>query len=137
MRSKLAGVVVAVALSAFGAERAHADVVQDWNVEALRVTFPVGPPQARMLAMVHIAMHDAINAVTGKYETYAPKVNVPPATSAVAAGAAAAHHVLVALCPQLTAVYDQSLATSLTNIPDPTGPTACSSAPLRWRMKTL
>jgi hypothetical protein len=119
MRSKLAGVVVAVACSAFGATRAHADVVQDWNLEALRVSFPAGPPQARVLAMVHIAMHDAINAVTGTYETYAPKVNVPPSTSAVAAGAAAAHHVLVALFPQLTAVYDQSLAASLANIPEP------------------
>src|SRR5262245_23325166 len=119
MRSKLAGVMVALACSAFSATRAHADVVQDWNVEALRATFPAGPPQARILAMVHIAMHDAINAVTGKYETYAPKVNVPPSTSAVAAGAAAAHHVLVAVFPQLTAVYDQSLAASLANIPEP------------------
>jgi hypothetical protein len=32
MRSKLAGVVVAVALSAFGGTRAHADVVQDWDL---------------------------------------------------------------------------------------------------------
>ena len=32
MRSKLAGVVVAVTLSTIGATRAHADVVQDWNV---------------------------------------------------------------------------------------------------------
>jgi hypothetical protein len=68
---------------------------------------------------VHIAIHDAINAVTGKYETYAPTVSVPPSTSAVAAGAAAAHHVLVALFPQLTAVYDQSLATSIGNLPEP------------------
>ena len=131
MRSKLAGVVVAVTLSAFGATRAHADVVQDWNVEALRFPFTVGPPQARLLAMVHIAMHDAINAVTGTYDTYAPRVNVPPSTSAVAAAAAAAHHVLVnlcpqldpmlspQLCPQLTAVWDQSFATSLANIPEP------------------
>ena len=119
MRSTVAGVVVAVACSAFSATGAYADVVQDWNLEALRVSFPAGPPQGRILAMVHIAMHDAINAVTGKYETYAPKVNVPPSTSAVAAGAAAAHHVLVALFPQLTADYDQSLAASLANIPEP------------------
>ena len=36
MRSKLAGVVVAVALSAFGATRAHADVVQDWKYQWLK-----------------------------------------------------------------------------------------------------
>jgi hypothetical protein len=119
MRSTVAGVVVAVVCSAFSATRAHADVVQDWNLEALRVSFPAGPPQGRVLAMVHIAMHDAINAVTGEYETYAPKVNVPASTSAVAAGAAAAHHVLVGLFPQLTAVYDQSLEASLANIPEP------------------
>jgi hypothetical protein len=119
MASKLAGIVVAVACSALASAPARADVVHDWNVEALKVPFPVGPPQARLLAMVHIAMHDAINAVTGEYETYAPKVTVPPSTSAIAAGAVAAHDVLVALFPQMAAVYDPALKNSLANIPEP------------------
>src|SRR5262245_58311127 len=117
MRSKLDGFVLAAACSAFGAARAHADVVHDWNLQALTVTFQAGPPQARSLAIVHIAINDAINAVTGEYETYAPKVSVPPSTSAVAAGAAAVHHVLVAFSPSalVTQGYDNALATSIAN----------------------
>jgi hypothetical protein len=119
MRTKLAGLVLAAACTVFGGAPAQADVVRDWNVEALKVSFPVGPPQARILAIVHIAMHDAINAVTGRYGTYAPKVSVPPVTSAAAAGAAAAHYVLVALFPTMADVYDASLRASIEHIREP------------------
>ena len=119
MHSKLAGVALAIAAVVGVNSPAQADVVHDWNIEALRVTFNVGPPQARVLAIVHVAMHDAINAVTGEYETYAPKVAVPPVTSATAAGAAAAHRVLVTLFPQMTDAYNQALNTSLAPISEP------------------
>jgi hypothetical protein len=119
MHSKLAGVALVIAAVVGGGSPARADVVHDWNIEALRVAFNVGPPQARVLAIVHVAMHDAINAVTGKYETYAPKVTVPPVTSATAAGAAAAHRVLVTIFPQMTAAYDQALNVSLAPISEP------------------
>ena len=120
MRTKLTRVVLFVvsAIATFGAS-AQADVVQDWNGEALKVTFAVGPPQARVLAIVHVAMHDAINSITRRYETFAVRQASPPGASAVAAGAAAAHHVLVNLFPQMTATYDQALATSLAGIPEP------------------
>ena len=78
---------------------ASADVVRDWNMQLLRVPSPVGPPQARLLAIMHVAMHDAINTITGEYETYGPAMNAPFGASPVAAGAAAAHLVLTTLVP--------------------------------------
>ena len=120
MRTKLTRVILlAVIAVAISGANARADVVQDWNAEALKVTFAVGPPQARVLAIVHIAMHDAINSITGKYDTYAVHHGSPPGASPVAAGAAAAHHVLVKMFPQMTATYDQALATSLDRIAEP------------------
>jgi hypothetical protein len=120
MRMKLTRVILsAVVAVAISGPSAPADVVQDWNGEALKVTFPVGPPQARMLAIVHVAIHDAINSITGQYQTYAVRHAAPAGASPVAAAAAAAHHVLVTLFPQMTATYDAALVTSLDGIPEP------------------
>jgi hypothetical protein len=64
-----------IATMAFGTAsgRASADVVTQWNALALKVPSPVGPPQARALAMVHVAMHDAINSVTGEWPDLRPQ----------------------------------------------------------------
>jgi len=101
---------------------ASADVVHDWNVQLLRVPAPVGPPQARLLAIMHVAMHDAINSITGEYDTYGPQVTAPFGASPVAAAAAAAHLVLMTLVPPNmipTPNYDAALDASLTGIPEP------------------
>ena len=99
---------------------AAADVVHDWNLQLLKVPSAVGPPQARPLAIMHVAMHDAINSITGEYETYGPRVNAPFGASPVAAGAAAAHLVLVTLLPAfMIPEYDKALADSLKDIPEP------------------
>jgi PAP2 superfamily len=100
--------------------RADADVVRDWNMQLLRVPSAVGPPQARVLAIMHVAMHDAINSITGEYETYRPPASAPFGASAVAAGAAAAHRVLVTLLPSsMIPDYDAALLASLDGIPEP------------------
>jgi hypothetical protein len=121
MQTKLAGLVLAIIGIIVTGGTVQADVVQDWNIEALRVTFTVGPPQARVLAIMHVAMHDAINVVTREYETYAAELAVPPGTSATAAGAPAAHRVLVSLFPgsPMIAFWDQALTNSLAGIPEP------------------
>jgi len=94
---------------------ASADVVHDWNIQLLRVTSPVGPPQARLLAIMHVAMHDAINSITGEYETYGPRVNAPFGASPGAAAAVAAHQVLMTLVPSnmipANPTYDEVLNT--------------------------
>jgi hypothetical protein len=54
--------------------RANAnDVVREWNQIALAatVTAAQGPvPQIRTMAIVHVSMHDAVNAITCDYRTY-------------------------------------------------------------------
>src|SRR5262245_39143727 len=73
-----------------------ADVVTDWNNTTVQYSVPVrpGPSSILDLAMVHAAMHDAIQAYEHRYEAYA--VTIPNATgSPVAAAASAAHDVLV------------------------------------------
>src|SRR5262245_25119887 len=52
----------------------------------------------RALAMMHLAMHDALNAIVPVYETYAIAGGRHPADPAAAA-AQAAHDVLMALYP--------------------------------------
>src|SRR5262245_5261168 len=76
---------------------ARADVVTDWNAIAVQATVTAGRPgQTGMIdvAMVHLAMYDAIQAIEKRYEPY--YVDDQGASgSPVAAGAKAARDVLV------------------------------------------
>ena len=54
-------------------------------------------------AMMHLAIHDALNAIDRKYEPYAYDQKADPGTSPDAAVATAAHDVLVPLIKQLPA----------------------------------
>ena len=69
------------------------------------------------MAMVHAAIHDAVNAIDRRYEPYTSDVSAPGA-SVDAAVAAAAHDVLVALSPSRTAITDAEYAAALAEIPD-------------------
>jgi hypothetical protein len=73
--------------------------------------------QSRVLAMVHAAMHDAVNGAVPRYETYASTLSDSNADPEAAA-AAAAHRVLVNLFPANTAAFDAQLASSLAAISD-------------------
>jgi hypothetical protein len=87
-------------------------VVIDWNLQthqAIKAADGYADPMAasRVLAMVHLAMHDAVNAATPRYRGYAFQPEAGggsrPADAAVAA-AVAAHDVLLALYPQQKAL---------------------------------
>jgi hypothetical protein len=98
-----------------------ADTVQDWNQHAATaITANFGGSRAFIrLAMVHLAIYNAVNAIDGfPFEPYqlAPVVTLP--ASAEAATAAAAHAILVGLLPGLAADFDAKLAASLAAIPD-------------------
>jgi hypothetical protein len=107
--------VLAVALSPV----ARGDVVTDWNDAVTAVTLG-GPsaPQIRIYALVHAAIHDAVNAVDRRYQPYVVDLKAPPGTSVDAAAAAAAHGVLLALVPTQKATIDAALAASLARVPD-------------------
>jgi hypothetical protein len=98
------------------ATSAHANVVAEWNAIAVQciavgagtlAPSRPGPPGLLDLAIVHAAMHDAIQAIERRYEPY---LATPPATgdeSVAAAAAAAAHRVLkLKVCPTYAASLD-------------------------------
>lgn len=105
---------------------AQADAVVDWNAtyDAASPSYG-GPPQRAYLgALVHIAIHDALNAIDRRYDTYAPTAPAPAFASADAAIASAARDVLVdklgclptplparvAACADIAAKYAAALA---------------------------
>jgi len=90
-----------------------ADAVLDWNAHAAKAIVTVGgqvPPRALIrLAMVHLAIYDAVNAIEGApFEGYASIPTVDGPASEQAAVATAAHDVLVALFPRRRLTSTQS-----------------------------
>jgi hypothetical protein len=79
----------------------------------------VGPVRTSYaLAIVHIAVFDAVNAIAGGYESYTGLPRARPVTSVRSAVAQAAHDTLVFLYPSQKASFDLSLAEALDAIPD-------------------
>jgi len=100
---------------------AGADVVLDWNEIALAQVVSSGqlpPDGARTMALVHVAMFDAVDAVDRRYQPYSfderPTVDASPE----AAAAVAAHAVLSELFPERRAQLDLALSSSLAALPD-------------------
>ncbi len=98
------------------ASTSSADVVTDWNevTAELIKTRPAasGPSGLFDLAMVHAAMHDAVQAFEVRFEPY--NVAIPNAAgSPIAAAAAAAHDVLVGLFPEQKGTLDTLLTNYL------------------------
>jgi len=59
---------------------AGVDPVLEWNDVARQlVVVPALTPveQTRMMAIVHVALHDAVSAITREYERYAPGTPAP------------------------------------------------------------
>src|SRR6266571_8286441 len=83
---------------------ARADVVTDWNVNATVASITcIGLHESRLYAMIHIAVHDALNAINRRFHPYALDRHGPSDASAEAAVATAAHDVLVSVLTQLPA----------------------------------
>jgi hypothetical protein len=81
---------------------AAAEVVSDWNekVISLAITRGWAPPAPdRLLAMAHLAMFDAVNAVERGYRPYLMSFVVTAPTSKEAAAASAAASVLAGVDP--------------------------------------
>jgi len=77
----------------------------------------LGPVRAsRALAIVHIAMFDALNAIAGGYQGYTGIPAATPDTSMKAAVAQAARDTLAALYPSHTPTFDAALAEDLAAI---------------------
>src|SRR5882672_11202392 len=105
------------------------DSLHRWNVIAINASgldhTPVAPGEnrvfgeqlgpgrsSRAMAIVHIAIYDAINAISGQCRTYCP-LNPNPPASMDAAIVQAAHDALVALYPSQAAKFNSLLASDL------------------------
>ncbi len=80
----------------------------------------------RHQAMMHIAMHDALNAIDPRFDQYA-YFGRSKGANPIAAAAKAAHDVLVAVYPAQQATLDAELATWLAGVPDGRGKTKALS----------
>lgn len=109
----LVAIAVATACSA-----ASADAVTDWNIRGgeVVVAAQLGPPPAnRVLAIMHTAVYEAVNAITRRYPDRVPAaINAAAGASVDAAVAAAAHATLSQLVPAqkdaIESAYQQALA---------------------------
>ena len=100
---------------------AHADVITDWNdkVVAAGVQARQAPfVHTRSVAIVHIAMFDAINSIDRRYTSYRVQLSPAAGTSREAVAAAAAHFTLVRLYPDQAKDFDSLYQTSLAAVPD-------------------
>jgi hypothetical protein len=96
-----------------------ASAVTRWNAIAIQV-LPVDPGllrDSRAFAIVHAAIHDAVNGVERRYQPYTANISSPGA-SIGAAVAAASRDVLVALSPSQQEVIEIAYASALLAIPD-------------------
>ena len=93
------------------------NVVIQWN-QIFQQLFGPGPgPHIRALAMLHIAMFDAINSTEDVYTPYFAQVRGSHGASAEAAAARAARDVLTALYPASQSTFDAALAAQLASLP--------------------
>jgi hypothetical protein len=99
--------------SVWTAAPARADVITQWNEQV----FALGGA-SRTLAMVQVAMFDAINAIQPRYQPYLQLPAAPVGALPEAAAASAAYGVLVRLLPGQVAQLNATLALSLASLPD-------------------
>jgi len=98
------------------------DIVLRWNEIATRTATATNPfNQARVTAIVQLAVFEAVNAVAGEYEPYLkPATAAPAGTSAEAAAITAAHRVLTTFfpAPDVLAALNAARDADLAAIPD-------------------
>jgi hypothetical protein len=96
------------------------NVVTEWNAITTEVMIADnrGVLESRIYAMTQAAVHDAINAIKPRFESYTPNLPSSPDASVAAAVASAAANVLLALVPSQSQVISQRLSDALAAIPD-------------------
>ena len=111
--------VVLLALVLVSSPRGAADAVTEWNEQALSCTVTAKQlpfAATRTMAMVHVAMFDAVNSIQRVYTPYKFNVAAGTDSSLEAAAIAAAHAVLIKLFPDQSAMLDAAYSASLVRI---------------------
>jgi hypothetical protein len=117
-RLSIVAIATAVGVLALGGAQATAQTeeVTRWNriaTDAMASTQTDPLTESRMLAIVHLAVHDALNSIEPRYRTFAPVTATSSGASKDAAVAAAAHTTLAALLPACKSTFDAELASTL------------------------
>lgn len=113
--------LIVLTASVVASPMARADAVTEWNIKAgeMVVDARLSAPLAnRVLAIVHAAVFEAANAVSGRYPASALKLEAAPGTSVDAAIAAASRATLVKLLPAQQAAAESAYQAALARIPD-------------------
>jgi len=119
--------LAAALLAIFFASRSLADEVTRWNQIATDASTAANTDpltESRIFSIVHVAIHDAVNAVESRYEPYLPGTSATAGASAEAAVAAAGHDTLIALLPDSKVVCDAAMEEMLRTIADDARKTA-------------
>src|SRR5262245_56564947 len=94
-------------------------MVLEWNLIAVQAVGATAPfPSTRAMATVHLAVFEAVNAITHRFQPYLGTVSAPDGASTDAAVVAAAHDTLAWLFPTQQSLLDGKQAESLAAIPD-------------------
>ncbi len=115
MRAPLAIALLATGLSV------RADAITDCNIEAGKIIMAADmkpPPANRVLAIVHTATYEAVNAITHRYPDDGLMLGATSDASIDAAVAAASHAALSKLLPAQQAAIDASYQAALAKIAD-------------------
>jgi hypothetical protein len=103
------------------AAQVRAAEVERWNRVATdaAVAQQLDPlNESRIFAIMHASIHDALNSIDRRYETYQARVAAAPGASPEAAVAAAAHASLMELMPARKAAFEAALAETLAQVKD-------------------
>ena len=97
-----------------------ADMVTEWNRIGETAAAAAGAPplRSRVMAMAHLAVHDALNAIEPRHERYAGGAIAASGASPGAAVAAAAYRVLAATVPSQSATLGAQYEASILGLPD-------------------
>ena len=106
MKSRIHALLACLVATLGSLSALRADAVTDWNA----VLEPIRPPQ-RVLAIMHVAMFDAVNGIERKFEPCHVATDAPPGARAEAAAIQASYNVVSALRPMDQAVFDAQLPT--------------------------
>ena len=115
-RQRSSTILAAVAFLSVSIPVCRADAITDWDAKASAVAAPAALGE-RELAIVDIAMFDAVNSITPKYKAFLGKESGFNDASAEAAAASAAANALVYLHPQASADIKAALEDYIKSLP--------------------
>ena len=119
LKSKSALGVMAALLAIVCCASVRADEITDWNKRAQQalLTANTSPPaSARVLAIVQVAVFDAVNGIERRYTPIQVDFEAPQGASRRAAAVQAAYATLVKLLPSQKATFDAAREESLNSI---------------------